>query len=223
MLAAHPLAPLVSLHHLDTIQTLFPALNQHDSLKKLVSAYEMDPGRTVQHSFCYDLRRNWSISVSWGYAVELYPLLLTAKQLETTPLTFQTWKSMSSEPFTFNTRTVGPAPCEKPVVFFLDRVDQSVDPGSRTLTSYKRFVDDLESECDRDDYAGPLAIRRVNVSAAHFDSGLWNKVRVTLFNHQLAKAKHSMFHFILHLLNFMFVHVHGYQSLITLNFSFVEN
>lgn len=175
MLASHPLAPLVSLHHLDTIQTLFPALNQHDSLKKLISAYEMDPGRTVQHSFCYDLVRNWSISVSWGYAVELYPYLLTAKKLETTSLTFQTWKSMSSEPFTFNTRPVSEVPCEKPVVFFLDRVE-SVDRGKQTLTTYKRFVDDLESECDRVDYAPALSIRLVNVSAANFDSRLWNKV-----------------------------------------------
>ncbi|KAH7514470.1 hypothetical protein FEM48_Zijuj11G0093000 [Ziziphus jujuba var. spinosa] len=174
ILAAHPLAPLVSLHHLDTIQTLFPALSQHDSLKKLISAYKVDPSRTVQHSFCYDLNRNWSVSVSWGYAVELYPSLLTAKKLETTSLTFQTWKTLSDEPFTFNTRTVSQDPCEKPVMFYLDRVD-IVDGGKTTLTTYKRFVDDLESECARADYAPALAVRLVNISAIEFDPSLWRK------------------------------------------------
>ncbi|GMN60084.1 hypothetical protein TIFTF001_029176 [Ficus carica] len=61
-----------------------------DSLNKLKSACEMDLGRTLQHSFYYDLWHNWSVLVSWGYTVQLYPSLVTAKKLETALLTFWT-------------------------------------------------------------------------------------------------------------------------------------
>ncbi|KAF2288650.1 hypothetical protein GH714_009963 [Hevea brasiliensis] len=66
LLASHPLAPLVSLHHLDYVQSIFPGMTRIDSLKKLIVPYGMDPGRTLQHSFCYDLNRNWSVSISWA-------------------------------------------------------------------------------------------------------------------------------------------------------------
>ncbi|KAJ6362983.1 hypothetical protein OIU78_003220 [Salix suchowensis] len=79
LLAAHPLAPLVSLHHLDYVQPIFPELNRIDSVKKLISSYKMDPGRTLQHSFCYDLTRNWTVSASWGYTIQIHPSLITAK------------------------------------------------------------------------------------------------------------------------------------------------
>ncbi|THG09026.1 hypothetical protein TEA_026931 [Camellia sinensis var. sinensis] len=61
LLAAQPAAPLVSLHHLDYVQPMFPGLTQIDSLNKLVQAYNLDLGRILQHCFCYDLNRNWSI------------------------------------------------------------------------------------------------------------------------------------------------------------------
>ncbi|KAK8485834.1 hypothetical protein V6N13_149682 [Hibiscus sabdariffa] len=57
LLAAHPLAPLVSLHHLDYVQPVFPGMTQIESLKKLTTAYEMDPSRALQQSFCYNLKR----------------------------------------------------------------------------------------------------------------------------------------------------------------------
>ncbi|EXB36741.1 hypothetical protein L484_016993 [Morus notabilis] len=58
LLVAHLVAPLVSLHHLHYLELLFPTLTRIDSLNKLKSAHHMDPGRTLQHSFHYDLRRN---------------------------------------------------------------------------------------------------------------------------------------------------------------------
>ncbi|GAV76551.1 DUF604 domain-containing protein, partial [Cephalotus follicularis] len=171
LLAAHPVAPLVSLHHLDYVQTLFPNLNQIDSLKKLISAYEKDPDRTLQHSFCYSLKRNWSVSVSWGYTVQLYPSLETAKKLETAFLTFQSWKSWSNEPFTFNTRPMSDDPCERPVVYFLDRVKR-VGKG-QSLTIYKRFEVESGKECNRHDYAPLLAVNFANISASTMRPDIW--------------------------------------------------
>ncbi|XVF76666.1 hypothetical protein PTKIN_Ptkin13bG0285100 [Pterospermum kingtungense] len=171
LLSAHPLAPLVSLHHLDYVKSIFPGMTQIDSLKKLITAYEKDPSRALQHSFCYDLNRNWSVSVSWGYNVQLYPSLITAKKLETAFQTFQSWRTWSNGPFTFNTRPIGYDPCEKPVVYFLDRAEKV--NGKTTLTTYKRHVEESAKECDRPDYASALAIKFFTVSNPRLNPAIW--------------------------------------------------
>ncbi|THF96611.1 hypothetical protein TEA_004264 [Camellia sinensis var. sinensis] len=175
LLAAHPVAPLVSLHHLDYVQALFPGLTQIDSLKKLIQAYNLDPGRILQQSFCYDLSRNWSISVSWGYTVQLYPTLVLAKELETPFQTFVSWRSWSQEPFTFNTRVMSSDPCERPVIYFLDQVEE-VKMG-QTRTTYKRFLGESRKECGQEDYVPVLSVEFVTVLAATFQPDMWKKVR----------------------------------------------
>jgi hypothetical protein len=174
LLAAHPLAPLVSLHHLDYVQSLFPNVTQKDSVKKLITAYEMDPARTLQQTFCYDTRRKWSVSVSWGYTVQLFPSLVTAQKLETAFQTFRTWKGGTSRLFTFNTRPVSADPCERPILYYLDRVER-VGQDS-TLTTYKRSVNKWEEGCERSEYARAFAVRSFNISAPNFNPDLWKKV-----------------------------------------------
>ena len=174
LLAAHPVAPLVSLHHLDYVDPIFPTMDRVDSVRKLVTAYKTDPGRTLQQSFCYDLRRNWSVSVAWGYSVELYPSLHTSRELETAFRTFKTWRSLSNDPFTFNTRPVSSDPCEKPLVYFLDRVG-NVGRG-QTRSRYKRYVDVSGKECERVEYERALAVQYVDVLASHFMPHMWKKV-----------------------------------------------
>ncbi|XP_028785176.1 uncharacterized protein LOC114741082 [Neltuma alba] len=172
LLASHPVAPLVSLHHVETVDQLFPSSTRVDSYKKLVEAYKMDPGRILQQSICHDLQRNWSISVSWGYSVQLYPSLLTAKELEIALGTFQTWKSWSDEPFVFNIRSVSD-PCGRPVVYFLDRVE-SVGRGE-TRSTYMRYGDVLEKKCNGDNYTATMRVDLVNVTAPRLSRDLWNK------------------------------------------------
>ncbi|GLT75837.1 hypothetical protein SLA2020_475310 [Shorea laevis] len=169
LLAAHPLAPLVSLHHLNYVQSIFPNMTQIDSLKRLMSAYQVDPGRTLQQSICYDLNRKWSISVSWGYTVQLYPSLVTTKDLETAFQTFQVWKRKSKEQFVFNTRPMSSDPCKKPVVYFFESVENVAQ--DRSLTRYKRFVDLLE--CNGTDYTPLFAVEFINVSASTLSSETW--------------------------------------------------
>uniref|UniRef100_A0A7N0RJ41 Uncharacterized protein n=1 Tax=Kalanchoe fedtschenkoi TaxID=63787 RepID=A0A7N0RJ41_KALFE len=173
LLAAHPIAPLVSLHHLDYVDPIFPDLNPVESVKKLHDAYKLDTSRALQHSFCYDLTRNWSVSVSWGYTVQLYPSLLNAKTLETAVQTFQTWRSWSVEPFTFNTRPLGDDLCTRPVVYFLDRVEL-VAP-SRTVSTYRRVKAENEKECEAEEYKAALAVEYIDVSASTFNPKMWKK------------------------------------------------
>ncbi|GJZ90712.1 uncharacterized protein Tco_0662639, partial [Tanacetum coccineum] len=84
LLAAHPMTPLVSLHHLDYIKPLLPKRTKYESLNTLIKTYRLDPPRTMQQSFCFYNRwwHKWSMSVSWGYTVQIYPSLLTANELE---------------------------------------------------------------------------------------------------------------------------------------------
>lgn len=173
LLAAHPMAPLVSLHHLDQLNSLFPDHSQMHSLRKLISAYHLDPARIVQQSICYDHLRKWSISISWGYTIQIYTSLLITADLQMPLQTFQTWRSSSDGPFTFNTRPMNSDLCQQPTIFFLDQV-RKVSTGS--VTTYKRYVDKEEKTCKRAD--GEVQI--IKVSALMLDPGYWKNVLLSL-------------------------------------------
>lgn len=71
ILAAHPVVPLVSLHHLDMVEPIFPGTSRPESIRRLLQSAKEDSASLVQQSICYDKRRRWSISISWGYVVKL--------------------------------------------------------------------------------------------------------------------------------------------------------
>eukprot|EP01018_Ginkgo_biloba_P038518 Gb_36870 [translate_table: standard] len=71
ILTAHPIAPLVSLHHLDNVAPIFPNMIRAAALMHMMEAVRIDPNSVVQHS-CYGNSCNWTISVSWGYAIQVY-------------------------------------------------------------------------------------------------------------------------------------------------------
>ncbi|GAB2299765.1 hypothetical protein Dimus_033819 [Dionaea muscipula] len=170
-LAAHPIAPLVSLHHLDDVKPLFPNQTQLESLTTLMRPYKADPSRTLQQSFCFDKMRKWSISISWGYTVQLYPSLVTARELETPLQTFRTWRSWSDGPFVFNTRPLKRDPCEHPIVYYLDQVEE-VGKGM-TVTSYRKAVGDPAKSCDRSDYKSAESTENIVVTAQRLDAQEW--------------------------------------------------
>ncbi|XP_076958262.1 uncharacterized protein LOC143633939, partial [Bidens hawaiensis] len=121
LLAAHPMTPLVSLHHLDYIKPLLPNQTRYESLNTLIQTYRHDPPRAMQQSFCYHKTwwHKWSVSVSWGYTVQIYMSMLTAHELQSPMRTFLTWKSFKDGPFTFNTRPLSAGPCELPATYFM--------------------------------------------------------------------------------------------------------
>lgn len=178
ILAAHPLAPLVSLHHLDTVEPLFPNKTRIDSLKLLMQAYRVDSSRILQQSLCYDRKKQWSISISWGYSVQIYPFMVTATDLQIPFQTFKTWRSSSDGPFDFNTRGVNSDPCWRPVIYFLNRVKEVDTRG--TETSYVKFVAKDEKVCKRGDYARVMAVNEVTVSSMKMDAQQWMKVYLFL-------------------------------------------
>lgn len=175
LLAAHPVAPLVSLHHLDYVKPLFPYQTRFESLRTLIQAYRVDPTRTMQQCFCYyqNWSLKWSISISWGYTVQLYPSFLVANDLEKPLQTFRSWKSWKNGPFTFNTRPINPDPCEQPVIYYLDRV-QELGTGE-TVTVYKKYMVETKMECAKADYR--RAVEKIIVSTSKLDPEEWKAPR----------------------------------------------
>lgn len=175
LLAAHPMVPLVSLHHLDYVKPLLPNQSQHESLRNLMRAYQADPSQIMQQSFCYHQRYKWSVSISWGYAVQIYPSLLTAAELEKPLLTFKTWRSWKDGPFIFNTRPLNSNPCERPAIYYFESIGE--DSKNWTVTNYRKFVDEPVKRCNTRHYSRILAIERIHVSALKMDRKQWKNPR----------------------------------------------
>ncbi|KAG6670146.1 uncharacterized protein LOC122291346 [Carya illinoinensis] len=173
ILSAHPLAPLLSLHHLDNLKPMFPNQTRIESVESLVRAYRIDPRRILQQSFCYHHGRKWSVTIAWGYTIQIYASLLPAKDLQTPLLTFKTWRSWSDGPFTFNTRPMSSVPCGQPITFFLDKVQEVGRSG--TLTTYKRFVPTNGNSCGTADYARAMAVQSIKVTSLKMDPEHWRK------------------------------------------------
>ncbi|KAF8027652.1 hypothetical protein BT93_E0532 [Corymbia citriodora subsp. variegata] len=72
LLAAHPVAPLVSLHHLDVVEPIFPNVTRVQALQRLMVPMKLDSAGLMQQSICYDKARSWTVSVSWGFAVQVF-------------------------------------------------------------------------------------------------------------------------------------------------------
>lgn len=178
MLAAHPVAPLVSLHHLDNMKPISPhGGTQIEALRPLVEVSRFDPARLIQQCFCYESGRGykWSVSVSWGYTVQLYPWVLAPKDLEIPLQTFRTWRSFSDGPFTFNTRPLKPDPCEQPLMFFLGRVQES-EGSVATMTEYSRNESEAAGwPCDRPGFNAALKVEAVMVFAPRMDPTAWSR------------------------------------------------
>ncbi|KAL6912034.1 hypothetical protein ACP4OV_000839 [Aristida adscensionis] len=182
MLAAHPVAPLVSLHHLDRIQPIRPqGKTQLDAMTSLVGASRLDPARTLQQSFCYHRGRgyNLSVSVAWGYTVQVYPWAVPPVELEVPLQTFRTWRGRPNGTFLFNTRPLSPGDaCARPAVFFLSRLRNETGAGG-TVSEYTRHATPPE-ECDKPGFRAASAVRSVRVSAPKMSPSDWKRTTEAL-------------------------------------------
>lgn len=140
ILSAHPLPPLLSLHHLDLVDPIFPGLTRLESVKHLFEAAKHDPARTLQQTVCYDSSNSITVSVSWGYAVQVFEGNQFLPDLIRVQKTFGSWRrkeNFLSSLHMFNMRDYRKDPCKAPVTFFLEGIDPNTD---RFHTSYKRHM-----------------------------------------------------------------------------------
>lgn len=137
-LSAHPRSPLVTLHHLDFVDPIFPTMNRHDGLNHLMKAARADQSRLLQQSICYHRQKNWTFSISWGYSVQVYESILPQSLLQRPLQTFTSWSKSAWPFFVFNTRIPSKNPCEAPHVFFFDSAENGEDYSLLTRYTQKR-------------------------------------------------------------------------------------
>ncbi|RDX71412.1 hypothetical protein CR513_49251, partial [Mucuna pruriens] len=134
LLGAHPVTPLVSLHHLDVVQPIFPKMTRVRALQHLMEAVNQDSASIMQQSICYDKSNFWSISVSWGYVVQIMRGVLSPRELEMPSRTFLNWyRRADYTAYAFNTRPLAKHPCQKPFVYYMTKT--RYDPTTKQLIS----------------------------------------------------------------------------------------
>ena len=123
LLAAHPVTPLVTIHHFELVNPIFPSMNRLQSFIRLSFPAKVDSAGLMQQSICYDPARNWTVSVSWGYAVQIIRGWIPAHEMERPARTFDNFRRNKNPLwFSFDTRPWSKHPCEEPYVYFFNNV-----------------------------------------------------------------------------------------------------
>ncbi|OMO78811.1 hypothetical protein CCACVL1_14090 [Corchorus capsularis] len=173
LLAAHPVAPLVSLHHLDVVEPIFPNMNRVQALKRLKVPINLDSAAVMQQSVCYDKTRSWTVSVSWGYVVQIYRGIFSVREMEMPARTFLNWyKRADYTGFSFNTRPVSRHSCQKPFSYYLSNALYN-DGKNQTASEYVQHKVSSSSDC-KWKMPDPSRIERVEVYKRP-DPNLWDK------------------------------------------------
>ncbi|KAG5517517.1 hypothetical protein RHGRI_038050 [Rhododendron griersonianum] len=126
-LSSHPQAPLMSLHHFDIVDPIFPSMNRFQSTNHLMKSAKVDQSRLLQQTICYHKPTNWSISVSWGYSAHIYEMVIPKPILKRPLETFKSWHKLWKAPlYMFNTRWPPyKDSCRSPHVFFMESIENS--------------------------------------------------------------------------------------------------
>ncbi|KAK7340289.1 hypothetical protein VNO77_20991 [Canavalia gladiata] len=171
LLAAHPLTPVVSLHHLDLIEPIFPNMDRVQALQRLKDPIKLDSYGLMQQSICYDKTRAWTISVSWGYAVQIIRGILLPRDMETPARSFLNWNPRADYTgFPFNTRPFSRNVCQKPFIFYLSNATYD-GVVNETLTQYIRVQPNPDCKWKM---ADPTQIQMVKVHKKP-EPHLWDK------------------------------------------------
>ncbi|PKA47784.1 hypothetical protein AXF42_Ash021114 [Apostasia shenzhenica] len=144
ILAAHPIAPFISVHHVEAVDPFYPGLSRLKSLKLFTKAMQEDPRSFLQRAICYNKVKEITFTVSLGYVVKVFPNIILPRELERSEVTYTAWNKISHR-FEFDFDTADPikSVCKKPILFFLK---ETVKDGIVTLSSYFRAQqgDDLK-------------------------------------------------------------------------------
>ncbi|XP_057767712.1 uncharacterized protein LOC130987994 [Salvia miltiorrhiza] len=138
-LSSHPKSPLLSLHHLHTVEPIFPGMDRFQSTRHLMKAAAADQSRMLQQTICHHRQSKWSLSVSWGYSAHIYEQIMPRSHLQKPLETFQPWSGMPLSPplYMFDTRLPSNDSCLVPHIFYFKKVDK-VSKG--ILTTYSRVA-----------------------------------------------------------------------------------
>ncbi|TYH38745.1 hypothetical protein ES332_D12G131000v1 [Gossypium tomentosum] len=172
LLSAHPVAPLVSIHHLDKVEPIFPNMNRLQALTRLNIPINLDSAALMQQSVCYDKTWSWTVSVSWGYTVQIYRGIFSVREMEMPARTFLNWyKRADYTGFAFNTRPVTRHVCQKPFVYYLSKASYNKVMNQTVSEHVQHQVSNPDCKWKM---ADPSRIERVEVYRKP-DPNLWDK------------------------------------------------
>lgn len=178
LLAAHPVTPLVSLHHLDVVEPIFPNVTRVQALQRLKVPMNLDSAGLMQQSICYHKSNRWTVSVSWGFAVQIFRGVFSPREIEMPSRTFLNWyRRADYTAYAFNTRPVSRNPCQKPFVFYMSKA--RFDSSKNTTVSEYTQHQDFHPPC-RWKMADPKVISRIMVHKLR-DPHLWDRVSSSRF------------------------------------------
>ncbi|KAG2568226.1 uncharacterized protein LOC120683362 [Panicum virgatum] len=181
LLAAHPVAPLVTLHHLDVVKPLFPdARSRPAAVRRLFDGpVKLDTAGLMQQSICYDDANRWTVSVAWGFVVLVARGVMSPREMEMPARTFLNWYPRADyTAYAFNTRPMARSPCQKPAVYYMSSARRAPDRdgGETTVTRYERWRHPNETRpACRWDIADPDAHLDNIVVFKRPDPGLWDR------------------------------------------------
>ncbi|KAH8955644.1 hypothetical protein BDL97_08G151600 [Sphagnum fallax] len=139
LLAAHPVTPFISMHHLELIEPVFPGLTALEGLKQLMTAMRTDPGNFLQQSICYDHELGLSFSISLGYVAQVFPQIILPRTLTTVETSFTAWNHDNHDlEFSFDTQPVPMSTCKQPFLFYMEEM-HAVESNRQTVSMYKRY------------------------------------------------------------------------------------
>lgn len=197
LLAAHPVAPLASIHHLDVIKPIFPNIRtQAAALAHLLEAGRLEQASLLQQSICYYHHRHgdrttsdipeanhdqstyWSFSFSWGYAVQVYNKFVSPQVLETPIRTFKSCHhSTAAAEFPFNTREPPKDSCDWPAIFYLESAARGPDSRSGLLETVY-----LKQDCKQKMEPPISSVSRIRVWKEPVSSSWFHKVLMHNFH-----------------------------------------
>ncbi|CAI9784596.1 unnamed protein product [Fraxinus pennsylvanica] len=172
LLAAHPVTPLVSLHHLDVVEPIFPNVTRVQALQRLKIPMSLDSAGLMQQSICYDESNGWTVSVSWGFAVQIFRGVHSGALYLYGSRTFLNWyRRADYTAYAFNTRPVMRNPCQKPFVFYMSKARMNYRTNI-TVSEYTRHI--VPHPKCRWKMANPAEVDKVEVLKKP-DPLLWNR------------------------------------------------
>ncbi|KAG1365101.1 hypothetical protein COCNU_12G001010 [Cocos nucifera] len=143
LLVAHPMVPFVTLHPLDVVQPVFPSAPSHAAALRCLfdGPIRLDSTAIFHLSICYDANHLWTVSVSWGFIVQMVRGVMSPREMEMPKWTFLNWYHHADyTAYPFNTRPMARSPCQRPFVYYLSSVHYdppAAPPSSCTSTTIR--------------------------------------------------------------------------------------
>jgi len=109
------------------------------AMQHFFQAADTDPARILQQTVCYDQKNSLTVSVSWGYSVQVFKGNVLLPDLLAVQKTFVPWKRGRNvtDVYMFDTKHYPRDECKRGALFFLKSIT-SGEGKTKTESTYNR-------------------------------------------------------------------------------------